>query len=189
MRALVRILAGASLVAALFGTSPTEAEAQGFFVNLGGGPAFRLDDWPTQARFEEDLGWHFDGRPFGFYIALAFSQSFSDEGNLAYLFTFAPRFGYDIPVVRGRDVSFVLNPSGTFGLGVAGVTCNGCDAAALFHMTYNFDLKLLFSRNRWGLYLRPVGIEVGVGRRGGTPFGGDDAFVRYDLVFGFVFNP
>lgn len=182
---VLRHLAALAVVGAVAASVPATAEAQGFFVNLGGGPAIRLDDWPTQARFEEDLGWHFDGRPFGFYIALAFSQSFSDEGGagVGYMFTFSPRFGYDIPVVRSRDVSFVLNPSGTFGLGVGGFSDAG-DANAYFHMTYNFDLKLLFSRNRWGIFLRPVGFEIGFGR--GVP---NDNWVRYDLVFGFVFNP
>jgi hypothetical protein len=54
------------------------------------------------------------------------------------------------------------------------------DPDAFFHMTYNFDVKLLFGRGLFGIYFRPIGFEIGVGTY---------AFVRYHPMFGFLINP
>ncbi len=173
------VAVAAATLALAHAAVPRQAEAQGgFFVDLAAGGGIEIDNWPTQLRVEEDFGWHFTKRPRGFFIALAFSQSFL---NGAYLFTFAPRWGFDIVVLRSRKVDLVLTPSGTVpGFAVGGYTAPGNDPLPFFHMSYDFDIKLLFGRGVFGIFFRPVGFEIGIR---------DYAFVRYDPMFGLVFNP
>lgn len=174
-----------SLAGGVLAATPSVAEAQKFFVSFGGGAGVRLENWPTQLRLEQDFGFHVRSEPEGFFISFAPSQSFLND---TYMFTFSPRFGFDIAVVRKRKFRFLLTPSITVpGLGVGGNTCDRCDAYAFFHMSYNFDIKFLFGpRAVWGFYIRPVGFEVGIAD---NRFGPNDVFVRYDTMFGLVFNP
>jgi hypothetical protein len=175
------------LLAALGALSPSEAEAQGgFYLGVGLGPAIRVDDWPTQFRIEQEIGYYFSGEPQGFFLAFAPSQSF---GNNFWMLTFAPRLGYMFEVFRNRDVQFQLGPAGTIpGVAVAGCDYDAdwCRADAWFHMSFSFMMRLLLARGRVAIYLRPVEFEFAFG--GDRRRGWGDSGIRYVLQGGVQFH-
>lgn len=173
---------------ALTALAPGSASAQGgFYLGAGLGPAARIDDWPTQFRLEQELGYYFDGRPEGFFLGFTPSQSFSDH---FWILTFAPRAGYMFGLFRGDGFAFQLGPTGTVGLGVAG--CYGdseCDADAYFHFSVALMLRLLLADETVALYVRPLEFEFafGDGVDGGRDRW-DDHAVRYVLAGGVQFH-
>lgn len=169
---------GGLLIAALLAFAPSTASAQGgFYLGVGIGPAVHMDDWPTQVRLEQEIGYYFDGRPRGFFIAFAPSQSFANE---MWILTFAPRFGYMFNVYENRDLTFQLGPAGTIpGIAVAGCFEDRCRTDALFHFSFSFLMRLLLANDRLAIYVRPVEFEFA--------FGDYDAF-RYVLEGGVQFH-
>ena len=143
--------------------SPSRAEAQGgFYVGVGAGPAVQLHSWPTQLRLEQEIGYYFEGRPEGFFLAFTPTESFFRD---VWILTFAPRAGYMFNLFQSRSVTFQLGPTGTIP-GLALVGCYGgnhCDAKPYFHFSFSLMLRLLFDCGRIGVYLRPVGFEFAFG--------------------------
>lgn len=141
--------------------APSVAAAQGgFYVGAGLGPAVRIDDWPTQVRLEEEIGYYFDGRPEGFFLSFAPSQSFSDD---VFVLTFAPRAGYLWSLFRSDDLAFQLGPSGTVGVAVAGCYDDLCASDAYFHFSFSLLLRALIAGDRLAIYLRPLEFEFAFG--------------------------
>ncbi len=141
--------------------APSVAAAQGgFYVGAGLGPAVRIDDWPTQVRLEEEIGYYFDGRPEGFFLSFAPSQSFSDD---VFVLTFAPRAGYLWNLFRSDDLAFQLGPSGTVGVAVAGCYDDLCASDAYFHFSFSLLLRALIAGDRLAIYLRPLEFEFAFG--------------------------
>lgn len=148
-------------VIALLLLAPSVVAAQGgFYVGGGLGPAVGIDGWPTQVRLEEEIGYYFEGRPEGFFLSFAPSQSFSDD---VFVLTFAPRAGYLWNLFRNDDLAFQLGPSGTIGLAVAGCYDDVCDADAYFHFSFSLLLRALIAGDRLAIYLRPLEFEFAFG--------------------------
>lgn len=174
--------AALALVTAL---AASTASAQGpLYVGFGLGPAVRIDDWPTQIRLEEEIGYYVEGRPSGFFVAFAPSQSFGAD---YWLLTFAPRFGYMFELYRSDDVAFQLGPTGTIpGIAIGNLFDVDRDADVYFHLSFSLALRLLLDRGLIAIYLRPVELELGFGD--GHPPWGDDSGVRYVLQGGVQFH-
>jgi hypothetical protein len=140
---------------------PSGASAQGgLYVGGGLGPAVGIDDWPTQVRLEEEIGYYFDGRPEGFFLGFSPSQSFSDD---VFVLTFAPRAGFMFNLFRNDDLAFQLGPSGTIGLAVAGCYDDRCASDAYFHFSFSLMLRALIAGDRLAIYLRPLEFEFAFG--------------------------
>lgn len=142
-------------------------------MGVGVGPAVRLDDWPTQFRFEFDVGYYFENRPEGFFLAFSPAASFAEN---FYVFTFPLRLGYMFTIYRGRDVSFQLGPTGTLGLAVTGLIDPSTDPVAWFHFSLAFGARVLLADDTVAIYLRPLDFEFAF-------TDGADA-IRYLLVGG-----
>ncbi|HEY8426764.1 MAG TPA: hypothetical protein VIL20_00255 [Sandaracinaceae bacterium] len=178
-----RALATAFALAVLGG--PAVASAQGgLYVGGGLGPAVRIDDLPTQIRLEQEVGYYVEGRPAGFFVGFAPSQSFGAD---YWLLTFAPRFGYMFELYRTNDLSFQLGPTGTIpGIAVGNFFDGNRDADVYFHFSLSLGLRLLLDGGRIALYLRPVEFEFAFGN--GHPPWGDDSGIRYVLQGGVHFH-
>jgi len=139
------------------------AEGGGFYVGGGLGPAAHAQGWPTQIRLEEEIGYYVEGKPEGFFVGFAPSQSFL--GN-QWVLTFAPRFGYMLSLYRGESVTFQLGPTGTIP-GVAIQGCYGppaCGVGAYFHFSVSLMARVLFADEHVGVYVRPAEVEFAFGR-------------------------
>jgi hypothetical protein len=150
-------IAGVLLVGLLV-LAPSSASAQGggFYLGFGLGPAFRLDDWPTQLRVEFDVGYYVEGRPEGFFLAFSPSASFFADFAIG---VFPLRLGYMFTVYRGSDITFTLGPTGTIGFALDGCTDRDCGTSAFFHFSVAFALRLLFANDTIAAYIRPVDFE------------------------------
>ncbi len=182
-------MARRACVAALFAAlliGPGDASAQaGFYVGGGLGPAVRVDDWPTQFRIEEEVGYFIEDRPSGFFLAFAPSQSFASD---YWLLTFAPRFGWLFDLYRGRDVGFQLGPTVTIpGIAIGNFFGVDRDVDAYFHFAVSFAVRLLLDAGHVAVYLRPLEFEFGFGD-GHLPFT-DDSGTRYVLTVGVQYHP
>lgn len=159
-----RTISAAIIVFAALGSlAPSGAAAQGgFYLGGGLGPAVRVDDWPTQFRLEQEIGYYFSGRPEGFFLGFAPSQSFGDD---TFIVTFAPRVGYMFNIYRSRGLAFQLGPAGTIpGIAIAGCyDGRRCDADPYFHFSFSFMMRLLIANERVALYLRPLEFEFAFG--------------------------
>lgn len=170
---------------------PSAGAAQGgLYVGGGIGPAVRIDDWPTQVRLEQEIGYYFDNRPEGFFIGFAPSQSFADS---VWILTFAPRFGYMFNLFRGSGITFQLGPTLTIpGLAVLGCyDARACDAEAYFHFSFSFMARVLLMSDHLAVYLRPLEFEFafgdGLGPSGASDPWDEDAF-RYVLEGGIHYH-
>ena len=170
-----RLLLTAAVLATL--AAPSVAAAEGGYVGVGAGPAVHLDDWPTQVRVEQEIGYFFSGSPRGFYLAFAPSQSW---GNDWWVLVFPLRLGGPFDLFRNSDVTFQLGGTGTLGVAVTDQFNNGTDPDVWFHLSFGLLLRLMLLRERLGIYIRPVEFEFGIGdtRR----FGNEG--IRYVLVGG-----
>jgi hypothetical protein len=129
----------------------------GAYVGLGIGPAVHVQTWPTQFRVEEEIGYFFDGRPEGFFIAFTASQAF---GGDFYTFVFAGRFGYFFNFYR-RDFTFQIGPVGAVpGFAMAPITNN---VNAHFHFALGLQARLLLMEEKLAIYVRPLEFEFGIG--------------------------
>lgn len=165
--------------------APSAASAQGGLYAGGGiGPAVSVDDWPTQFRFEEEIGYYVDGVPSGFFLGFAPSQSFGAD---YWLLTFAPRFGYMLEIYRGRDVGFQLGPTGTIpGIALGNFFDANRDVDVYFHFSFSLALRLLLDGGKIVLYLRPLEFEFAFGSSH-LPWV-DDGRARYVLQLGVQFH-
>lgn len=172
----------ASLLALLvWSAAPTEAEAQGYF-GVGVGPALRIDDWPNQVHIEAELGYYFSGRANGFFIAFAPTQSWGDE---FWVLRFPFRLGGMINIVRQRDFTFQLGPTGTIGFAASDHFDNRRDPDPWFHLSIAFMLRFLVANERIAFYIKPAELEFAIGDTGGGWYGNEA--VRYILTGGAQF--
>lgn len=176
--ALLAIVLAAIVLAAI---APASAAAQGgFYVGAGVGPAVGIDDWPTQLRVEEEIGFYVDEQPSGFFFAFTPSQSFGAD---YWALTFAARFGYMLDIYRGRDIGFQLGPTVTVpGIGLGSFFDSMRDVDVYFHFSVALAVRLLLDSGRIAVYVRPVDFEFGFGD-GHLPLS-DDSVARYVLVAG-----
>jgi hypothetical protein len=133
----------------------------GFYVGGGIGPAVHIEGWPTQFRFEEEIGYYVFDRPEGFFLAFTASESFAS----GWAITLAPRFGWMFNLYR-RDVTFQLGPTITIpGFAVAGCDVPGCGQAdAFFHFSPSIMARLLLLEEHLAIFFRPLEVEVAIGR-------------------------
>ena len=172
----------ASLLALLvWSAAPTEAEAQGYF-GVGVGPALRIDDWPNQVHIEAELGYYFSGRANGFFIAFAPTQSWGQD---FWVLRFPFRLGGMINIVRQRDFTFQLGPTGTIGFAASDHFDNGRDPDPWFHLSIAFMLRFLVANERIAFYIKPAELEFAIGDTGGGWYGNEA--VRYILTGGAQF--
>ncbi len=172
---------GALLAIVLAAMAPAPAAAQGgFYVGAGVGPAVGIDDWPTQFRIEEEIGFYVDEQPSGFFFAFTPSQSFGAD---YWALTFAARFGYMLDIYRGRDIGFQLGPTVTVpGIGLGSFFDSMRDVDVYFHFSVALAVRLMLDSGKIAIYVRPVDFEFGFGD-GHLPFS-DDSVARYVLVAG-----
>lgn len=142
---------------------PSLAAAEGAYLGVGVGPAVHMDDWPTQVRVEQEIGYFVSGSPRGFYVAFAPSQSW---GNDWWVLVFPVRLGGVFDLYRGSDVSFQLGGTGTLGVAITDQFGGGRDPDAWFHLSFGLLLRLMLLNDRLGIYLRPVEFEFGIGESG-----------------------
>jgi len=158
-------LALATLLTVLGGAAAGSAQAQTerpFYVGGGAGAAIELDTYPSQAMLVQEFGWHFLGTTDGPFIALSLAESF---GSDVFTFQIAPRFGYDISLLRGPDIGVLLAPSVAPGFVVAAVSANtpygrvsGSDAA--FDLQVAAEVKLLLVDDQLEIFFRPVSFDL-----------------------------
>lgn len=183
MRTSSRTACHAILVAAVLASvallAPNEASADPY-IGIGIGPTLSLDHWPHQVRVEQEIGYSFGGRS-GFFLSFAPSQSW---GNDFWLLTFPLGIGGLFDVVTNRNFVFQLGPMGTVGFALSNHFDDGRDLDPWFHFGFNFMLRFLVANNRLGIYVKPIGLEFGVGdsHRGHGSFDG-----RYYLAGGIHF--
>lgn len=153
---------GFALLVALPRTANAQTAERPFYVGGGAGVALELDRYPTQGMLVEQIGWHFLSTTDGPFVELSLAESF---GNDIFTFQAAPRFGWDIAVLRGADVGVLLAPSVAAGIVYAQVTVNtpfgtarGSDAA--FDLQGAFDVKLLLLDEQLEIFFRPVAVDV-----------------------------
>ncbi len=156
---------------------PNAAAAEGGYAGIGVGPAVHMDDWPTQVRVEQEIGYFVSGSPRGFYLAFAPSQSW---GNDWWILVFPLRLGGIFDLYRGSDVSFQIGGTGTLGVAVSDQFNNSSDPDPWFHLSFGLVLRLLVMNDRLGIYVRPVEFEFGIGDTG--RFGNEG--IRYVLAGG-----
>lgn len=163
------------------GPASAQATERPFFVGGGAGAALELDRYPTQFKIVEEIGWHFLGTTDGPFVALLLGQSF---GNDLFTFQAAPRFGWDISLVRG-DVGVMLAPSVAVGVALAHVAVNtafgrASGTEAFFDLQGALELRLLLLDEQLGVFFRPLVIDVLVHENG--------AAVRYDALAGAAYH-
>ena len=176
---MTRLIATGAVIAAAL-AAPSAASAQGAYVGVGVGPAVRIDDWPTQIRVEQEIGFFVNRSPRGFYIAFAPSQSWGDD---FWILVFPVRLGGVFDLFRGRDVAFQIGGTGTLGFGLSNPFNVRRDPDPWFHLSFGLILRVLFANERVGVYLRPVDFEFAIGD---SPWYGREA-IRYVLAGGLQF--
>lgn len=152
-----------------------------FWVGGGAGAAIELDRYPTQGTVIQEIGWHVLGTTDGPFVALTLAESF---GNDVFTFQATPRFGWDIPLLRG-DVGVLLAPTAAVGVAVAAVTVNttfgrASGTEAFFDVQGAIDLRILLLEDQLGIFLRPLAIDVFVHENGTA--------VRYDAIAGAAYH-
>ena len=135
---------------------PGAAAADGGYVGLGVGPAVRLDDWPTQFRVEEEIGYYIDGEPRGFYLSFAPSQSWGADW---WVIVLPLRLGASFDLFHSDDVSFQVGPTGSLGLALSNVFSSSADPDVWFHLSFALMLRLVVMEDRLAFFLQPVGFE------------------------------
>lgn len=156
--------------------APTTVAKADPYVGIGLGPALRLDDWPNQIRVEQEIGYSFDGRG-GFFLSFAPMQSWGAD---FWVLALPLGIGGLFDIFRNSDVTFQLGPMGHIGFAIAD-NFDRDDPDAWFYFGGNFLLRLLILDDRLGIYVKPVGLEFGVGD-GTRRFG--DLVARYYLSGG-----
>ncbi|HJL16314.1 MAG TPA: hypothetical protein RMH99_11695 [Sandaracinaceae bacterium LLY-WYZ-13_1] len=178
---IVRGGLGALLLAVALGVlTPNEASAQGGFFGAGVGPAIRIDDAPNQFRLELEIGYYVEGRPRGFFLSFAPAQSYGADW---WILTFPLRLGGVFDIVRNRDFTFQIGPTGTVGFAVSDRFDSPRDPDPWFHFSFGLALRFLVLQEKLAFYLRPVDFEFFIGDT--NPFGNE--MIRYVLVGGVQF--
>lgn len=170
-----------ALALALPSAALAQTAERPFFVGGGAGVALELDRYPTQGLVAEEIGWHVLGTTDGPFVSLTLAQGF---GNDVFTFQATPRFGWDIPLLRG-DVGILLAPSVALGVAVASVTVNTAFGSrsgteAFFDAQGAVDLRFLLADDQLGIFIRPLAIDVFVHENG--------AAVRYDVLAGAAYH-
>lgn len=173
MRDLTLALAAAAVLAI-----PGAAAADGGYVGLGVGPVVRLDDWPSQFRVEEEIGYYVDGEPRGFYLSFAPSQSWGADW---WVLVFPLRLGASLDIFRTSDVSFQVGPTGSLGVALNNEFSGSLDPVVWFHLSFALMLRLLVADDRLAITLQPVGFEFAFSDTG-TRYGVEA--IRFVGVFG-----
>ncbi|MFK7992256.1 MAG: hypothetical protein AB8I08_39920 [Sandaracinaceae bacterium] len=175
-RVLQAVLVSALAIAVF---TPTVAKADPY-VGIGLGPALRLDDWPNQLRVEQEIGYSFDGRG-GFFLSFAPMQSWGAD---FWVLSLPLGIGGLFDIFHNSDVTFQLGPMGHVGFALAGdFDGSDRDPDAWFYFGGNFMLRLLVLNDRLGIYVKPIGLEFGVGD-GDSRRGHGDIVARYYLSGG-----
>ena len=151
------ILIGALALASL--VFPASARADPY-VGVGIGPTLNLDSWPNQVRVEQEVGYFFEGRG-GFFLSFAPVQSWGAD-----FWTIAIPLGIGalFDIYRNDDVALQLGPMGRIGVAISGEFDLGDrDVDAWFYFGANFMIRLMVLEDQLGIFLKPVGLEFGVG--------------------------
>jgi hypothetical protein len=173
MRTICTAVALVSLLASLALPAAAEAQTRGF-TGVGLGPAVRIDDAPTQVRFEGAIGASFDDE-MGFFIAFAPSASVGDD---SWILVFPARFGFLFEIFDNGDVTLGLGPTGTAGFALAGFAPFN-DALGYFHFSFAAQARLIVESLPIAFYVRPFEFEFAFG--GNNVF---DEWIRYVAAAG-----
>ncbi|MEM9192088.1 MAG: hypothetical protein AAGF12_23145 [Myxococcota bacterium] len=162
------------IVVCAIAAMPSLASAQPFFIGGGLGAGVRIDDVNTQFKLEQQFGYHFSGRPEGFFLGLNAGESFGDG---LVLLQIGGRLGWDIEIARAGEADILLSPGGVVGIAV--FTFDERDAFARFNWQFTFDIKFRVLRDQLTLFIRAVGLDF---------FAGDDFGMRFDFMAGAYLN-
>ena len=151
---------------------PTGVARADPYVGIGIGPTVQVDDWPTQVRVEQEIGYSFDGNH-GFFLSFAPSQTWS---NNYWMLAFPLGIGGLFEVYRNSNIELQLGPMGTVGVAIANdFDRSDRDTDVWFHFSGAFMLRIMLMRGRFGIYVKPVGFEFGAGARSVRGYGNFDA--------------
>ncbi|MBK8480055.1 MAG: hypothetical protein IPL40_02600 [Proteobacteria bacterium] len=143
-----------------------------FFANFAIGAAIRVDDFPTQLKLLEEVGFHLRGGMEGPAIGLSLSQSFGDS---AFGLQVGPKFWWDVQPIEGLGLYIAPMAQVGYALLSFGDRRHVRDeTASYFDLQLGFEVRLAINDRAIVTY-RPFTIDI---------LAGEHVGVRYDMLIG-----
>ncbi len=157
----------AALGAALLVTLLSLPAVAGHFA-FGAGSGIEMVRSTTQVKLQQEAGFHFSRWRSGPGLGIALSEAFGDD---VVVFTAAPKFFWELTIVRSRGVALSGTPSMHLGYGLRAP--RGGDPNHFMNLKVAFSFKLRFGR--FFFSFDPFGLDL---------YFGDQVWMRYDLAGG-----